>query len=614
MPARSKGKGGREAGFMASERRRGATGGRQQVIEEDVPVAAPLEETRGKDRGPKKQAGGFPGAMPVIAGAAAGALAFLAVIVVGGQMGAKDPYAGLDAGGVQAARLLGAMPIDHWKTGMGSTGAVRAAAKKVTEQKKTEARASGEETAQFEEALIQWYQGVNAPGAKWRMGLDMVFPPNDPGDAKAIATRDNAFQNAQQGDAGAFLGAMIKVGEKEVLFESYPPGLPALPGGPPVKQVGPTKVHEFAFKGRPARWYEHPTVNRLGAPEGTAVVILSTASVEAFPLIPLGGAAGGLAFLGGFLLATILSGGTKSALGRLAHDTDALAKGFLDTKVGLEGPGVVQHIGKNVQKIAALAASGAAAEPQVVVQEVVRAPTQEINEALAPSKSFQRPDELEIEATQKVAADGGNDFYDVVNVDDERVGVFIADAPARGVKSSMHMAAIRALFRASYRGQGSPAEVLKAVNRGFAIDLPRGVYVTAMYAVVEKSTGVCKVASAQHMPLVFYKMSKKASARLSPEGIALGLDPGPVFDKTLSEKAVQLEKGDRIVLFTDGAINAKRPDGAQYGEEKFYYVVNKEAPKNSAACVNFVANDVDLFHEGAPLADDFTIVTVRKLR
>jgi len=135
-----------------------------------------------------------------------------------------------------------------------------------------------------------------------------------------------------------------------------------------------------------------------------------------------------------------------------------------------------------------------------------------------------------------------------------------------------------------------------------------------MYAVVNRTTGIVKVASAQHLPLVFWKMSKKASARLSPEGIALGLDPGPVFDKTITEKAIQLERGDRIMLFTDGAINAKNAAGAQYGDERFYYVVNKEAPKNSAACVNFVANDVDLFHEGSPLMDDFTIVTVRKLK
>jgi serine phosphatase RsbU (regulator of sigma subunit) len=249
-----------------------------------------------------------------------------------------------------------------------------------------------------------------------------------------------------------------------------------------------------------------------------------------------------------------------------------------------------------------------------MVQEVVRAPVQEINQSLAPMKAFDRPDELEVEATQKVSAEVGNDYYDVVNVDADHVGVFIADAPVHGVKSSMLMASIRALFRANYKGQTSPAEVLKAVNRGFAVDLPRGSYVTAMYAVVNKTTGMCQFANAQHLPLVFWKLAKKASARVASEGIALGLDPGPVFDKTIAEKSLPLEKGDRILLYTDGAINAKNGAGAQYGEERFYYVMNREAPKNSAACVNFVANDVDLFHEGAPLMDDFTLVTVRKLR
>jgi phosphoserine phosphatase RsbU/P len=135
-----------------------------------------------------------------------------------------------------------------------------------------------------------------------------------------------------------------------------------------------------------------------------------------------------------------------------------------------------------------------------------------------------------------------------------------------------------------------------------------------MYCVVERSTGLCKVAAAQHLPLVFWKMSKKASAKLQPEGIALGLDPGAVFDRTIVEKAVQIDRGDRVVLYTDGAIAARNPSGAQYGEERFYYVLNREAPKNSAACVNLVANDMDLFHEGAPQTDDFTIVTLRRVK
>jgi len=131
---------------------------------------------------------------------------------------------------------------------------------------------------------------------------------------------------------------------------------------------------------------------------------------------------------------------------------------------------------------------------------------------------------------------------------------------------------------------------------------------------VNRTTGICTVASAQHLPLVFWKVSKKASARLACEGIALGLDAGTVFDKTIAEKSIQMDRGDRVVLYTDGAINARNAAGVQYGEERFYYVVNREAPKNSAACVNLVANDVDLFHEGAPQMDDFTVLTLRRMK
>ena len=58
------------------------------------------------------------------------------------------------------------------------------------------------------------------------------------------------------------------------------------------------------------------------------------------------------------------------------------------------------------------------------------------------------------------------------------------------------------------------------------------------------------VASAGHLPLVFWKLDKKASALLNPEGIAIGLDKGPVFEKTVVDKRIKLDKGDRIGLYT----------------------------------------------------------------
>ncbi len=607
---------------MASERRRGRRG---EAPEDDVPVGEPAEaghetahDLGGKSKGgaPKKSAAGFPGPLPILVGLAAGVLAFVGAFVMESRIAPADPYESLDAGGIQAARLMGALDIDRWNYKFGSAGAIRRKVLEETTKRKKEAQlGEDKDLPAFEDALARWYLGnPSGSGVQWRPGFDAFFPAKSSDEDEQLKlASESAISSTQEGALGAFVGAMIKTGPTEALI-AFPQDMPAAPGGKLVKTVDQTQVYDTNVKGKAVRWYEQPMRNRLGSPAGSCVVILSTASVHPVSILPAAGAAAGLALLGAFVATLALTAGTRNALAHLAHDVDALARGHLDTKVTVAGPVVVQQIAKNAQKLAAIAQSGTAAPAQVMVQEIVRAPVQEINEALAPSKSFQRPEELEVEATQKISAELGNDYYDVVNVDQDHVGVFIADIPAHGVKSSMHMASIRTLFRANAKGQTSPAEVLKAVNRSFAIDLPRGVYVTAMYAIVNKTTGICKVASAQHLPLVFWKLSRKASARLSPEGIALGLDPGPVFDKTLSEKAVQLEKGDRIVLFTDGAINAKNGAGAQYGEEKFYYVVNREAPKNSAACVNFVANDVDLFHEGAPLTDDFTLVTLRKLR
>jgi serine phosphatase RsbU (regulator of sigma subunit) len=602
---------------MASDRRRGR---REQAAEEDVPVAeiAPAhEEGRGKEKPAKKSAAGFPGVLPVAAGIAAAALAAGGVFLTADKVAAADPYESLDAGGVQAARLMGSMPIEMWQPGYGSVAGFRKDAEKQIEAKKSEAlKGDDKEFPQMEEAIRNWLVGDSSAGTKWRPGFNLLFPRKQGEDEIARQARDEAIFKVEEKEPAGFIGAMVLDAKGQGLIAYPDKTLPPEPPGDkrPVKVVGETQVFATTVSGKSARWYQQPMRNRTGSPEGACVVVISTASVKPVSVIPLAGAAAGLAFLGGLLSVLILTGGTKNALAHLAHDTEAVARGHLDAKITVAGPVVVQQIAKGVQKIAALAHSGAAAPPQVMVQEVVRAPVKEISEALAPSRTFQRPDEFEVEATQKLSAEVGNDYYDVVNVDDEHVGVLIADIPQRGVKSSMHMASIRTLFRAHCKGQPSPAEVLKAVNRAFAVELPRGVYVTAMYVVVNRTSGVCKVANAQHLPLVFWKLAKKASARLSPEGIALGLDTGAVFDKTISEKAIQLDKGDRIVLYTDGAMNGRNPAGAQYGDERFYYVVNREAPKNSAACVNFVANDVDLFHEGAPLTDDFTIVTLRRLK
>ena len=573
------------------------------------------DEGAGGGRGARiPQGPSFAMAVGLGAGLAAAVLAFLGAFVVGAAT-TGDPGEAIDVGGVQAARMLAAPGSERWKAGFGSGAAVRAKAKEWLDTELAKRKDDREKTAATK-AVDEFKAGKNVSGVDWKPGFDLIFPPSDPNDDLIDAARRDSLKKAAEGVKETLVGAAIRDAGGQILV---PYGQIYTPSTAPSKRVGDTSIYVLKLDGGiSARQYEHPIRSRSGSVDGSAVVVLSAAGVKEPAPIAAAGAAAGAAFIGGFLVGLMLALAPVKAIRKLATDAEAIANGDLSARVSVSGPDVVQAAAKNVQRIAQLAASSAgmaAAEPQIIEQQVMVQPVAEVLEGLAPTKSFRRPDEFEIESTAKPCPELGNDYFDVVNVDAGSVGILVADIPnMRGVRGAMLMAQVRALFRAAAPGEKSPAEVLKKVNRAFAADLPRGTYVTAMYAVIDQATGICKVASAQHLPLVVWKSSVKKSAKVAPEGIALGLDAGAVFDKTIVEKAIQLERGDRIVLYTDGAISARNTSGAEYGDERFYYVLNREAPKNSAACVNFVANDVDLFHEGAPQTDDFTIVTLRKMK
>jgi hypothetical protein len=562
--------------------------------------------------------------MPVAlgAGVVAGIAAFIVALAVA-RFTTADPGEALDAGGVQAARMLATRNIETWKSTFGSSRGVRSRILNYIDKQAEQAKNTGDSRDEIpiNNAVAAFKNGELTDGldaGQWPswLAFNKIYPANSGDDSRTEKYRVDGMKIAQANDKGAFIGA-------GVLDETGSPIVGAgnvLGGGTEIKTVGNTKVFQVQQDGQLYRVYEHPIVNLQGAPGGRALVVLSAAGAKPPDTAMAAAAAGGAAFLGAFLVAWLVGMGPVRSMRKLATDLGNLAGGDLNTRISVRGPDLVQAAAKNAQRVAQLIAEGGHGEappPEVITEHVVVPPVEEITQGLKPIAAAPRPAELEIEATSKPAQSAGNDYYDVVQIDADHVGFFIADIPLNGVTGAMYMAQIRALFRAyatTVEDSLSPAAVLRAINRSFAVDLPRGVYVTGMYAVIQLSSGICRVASAQHLPLVFWKLAKKASARLQTEGIALGLDSGAVFDKTIEEKAIQLERGDRIVLYTDGAISARSAQGAQYGEEKFYYVVNRESPKNSAAFVNFVANDVDLFHAGAVQADDFTILTARRVR
>ncbi len=316
----------------------------------------------------------------------------------------------------------------------------------------------------------------------------------------------------------------------------------------------------------------------------------------------------------GFTAYAVANGHTKNVRS-LARDIDRLGSSGDPTREiraqGAEANAVARSVERMVANLEFRDKHDGADLDEVISKEQKVA--EEIHGALI-SKNPPRLSNYEVETLFKPGFEIGGDHFEYFPIDENHLGIILLDTNVRGIPAALVMAQAKSYLRAAAPGVLSPAVVLKQVNRHLAGELPPGRHVTALYVVLNQSDGSATIASAGHLPLLVYRHASGKMAKVNPEGIALGLDAGPVFERTLEEGDIPIGVGDRIVLYTDGALMIQNEEGDEFGEQRFYGAVTQEAPKNSQAFVNFVGAAIDRFHLEVPQNDDITISTVKRLR
>ena len=233
----------------------------------------------------------------------------------------------------------------------------------------------------------------------------------------------------------------------------------------------------------------------------------------------------------------------------------------------------------------------------------------EIQEKLLPERIPQIPG-YDIHNYYRAAKEVGGDYYDFIVIDQTHLGIIVADVAGKGIPGAMVMTMARSLVRLASVRNVSPADTFKKVNRILAKDIRRGMFVTAAYMVLNVKTRVLKIASAGHNPVVLWRAAKGENELIKPAGIALGFDKGTVFDNHVKEAEVQLEPGDRVVVYTDGVNEAMNDDSEEFGEERFFELSKQHGQKTSAEFVKAVVSALDSHRGGAEQSDDITIVTL----
>jgi sigma-B regulation protein RsbU (phosphoserine phosphatase) len=235
----------------------------------------------------------------------------------------------------------------------------------------------------------------------------------------------------------------------------------------------------------------------------------------------------------------------------------------------------------------------------------------EIQRVMLPSEA-PSVEGFEISGLNIPARQVSGDYFDYIQVDDERLGVVIADVSGKGVPASLIMAICRSVLRSTAPQDPSPSDVLQKVNRQLYPDIKEDMFISMAYTVLDHAHNTITLARAGHDAPLLYKRSAKTVTPIKPPGMAVGIDSGDVFDRITRDFSVELERDDCLIFYTDGITEALDAQGDEFGMERMMQSVQASAENGAPAIVNRVTEDVRNFMGSQPQHDDITLIVVRK--
>ncbi len=201
------------------------------------------------------------------------------------------------------------------------------------------------------------------------------------------------------------------------------------------------------------------------------------------------------------------------------------------------------------------------------------------------------------------------DFFDFFKLDYHHLGIIIADVADKGLGAALYMALGRTLLLTfAHAYPENPAAVLHATNQRMLSDARAQMFITAFYGVLDLETGrlICSNAG-HHPPMLIRKNASIGLQRLTPNGMALGIDEEAAWVAV----SLRIEPEDVLLLYTDGVVEAINPQGEFYGMDRLGEMAQGIARQPSQWIIRAIHEDVLSFQEDVAQSDDMTLVCLR---
>lgn len=220
---------------------------------------------------------------------------------------------------------------------------------------------------------------------------------------------------------------------------------------------------------------------------------------------------------------------------------------------------------------------------------------------------FPDREEIDLYAILDPARDVGGDLYDFFFIDDDHICFAIGDVSGKGVPASLLMAITRTLFRSKIIKVDDVNTYVSSINQELCRDNENAMFVTFFLGMINLKSGMLTYCNAGHNYPYIIKSTAELEELKNTHGTPLGL----FDDMEYQRSSIQLEKGDIIVLFTDGVTEALDTDNNLYNDDRLKSVIISNNDGDIKKLTLAIVDDVRKFAGGAEQSDDITIMTLK---
>ncbi|MBS3945764.1 MAG: SpoIIE family protein phosphatase [Melioribacter sp.] len=216
---------------------------------------------------------------------------------------------------------------------------------------------------------------------------------------------------------------------------------------------------------------------------------------------------------------------------------------------------------------------------------------------------------LDIYGTMFPAMHVGGDYYDFIKISDNKLFLVISDVSGKGLSASFYMSKIQTMIRLYCSELKSPKEILVEINKKIYNEIEKNWFITLTLALIDTDKREITFVRAGHTPLI--RINNNVLEIFQPGGVGIGLDKGEVFNSTIEEITLELNKGDLIFLFSDGVTELMNDVEELYGINRLKSLLIANKDLTSERISKVIVNDLESFRGSEDQYDDVTFIVLK---